>query len=190
MRHPSSIRHKALFIVLFLVAFTTRIIKLGPNFELVTTVMILSSYYLGKKQSLFLVFLILFVTDLILGNTNIFLFTWSGFLIPTFLISGVLKKIKLNKILVGTGLGISTNIFFYFWTNFGVWLLDSWGMYPKTLAGLLICFINGLPFLKNQFISSLIFIPLGYFAGNLYLKIYPRLGKIFLNLASKIGQII
>jgi hypothetical protein len=104
-------------------------------------------------------------TDLFLGNTNIFLFTWSGFLIPAFVLTNIFPKIVKAikfKSISGILLGLGSNLFFFFWTNFGVWFLDSWGMYPKTLAGLAQCYINGLPFLRPQIVSSLIFIPLGF----------------------------
>ena len=151
---------KLIFPLLLIVAILERtIFDLGPNFEFITTALILSAFYLGKKQSFLLTFLILLISDSIIGNTNIFVFTWTGFLIPALFASDVFKKIKLNKYLLGTGLGISSNIFFYLWTNFGVWALDSWGMYPNTIQGLLQSYINGIPFLKYQLVSTLLLLP-------------------------------
>lgn len=107
---------------------------------------------------------ILAASDLLLGNTNIFLFTWSGFLLPIFLNNKFKNSLATDNwqlvTLKGTGLGFLSNVFFYAWTNLGVWLLDSWGMYPKTLAGLVSCYINGLPFLKTQVESTLLLLPL------------------------------
>jgi hypothetical protein len=185
----NSIKKLFLFI-LFLIAFLERTVwDLGPNFELVTTSMILASFYLGRKSSFWLTFAVIALTDRIIGNSKIFLFTWSGFLLPAFFVSDLIKNLKLKiknypiktATLVGTGL--LSNIFFYIWSNLGVWLLDSWGMYTKDLSGLIKCYIYALPFLKNQLISSLIFIPVGFMAieGSLYLlkKIKPasRLAK-------------
>ncbi|MBU0998540.1 hypothetical protein KJ570_03365 [Patescibacteria group bacterium] len=154
---------KLIFPLLLITAILERtLFDLGPNFEFITTALILSAFYLGKKQSLLLIFLILLVSDFIIGNTNIFVFTWSGFLIPALFVSNILKKIKLNKIILGTGLGISSNIFFYLWTNFGVWVLDSWGMYPNTIQGLLQSYINGIPFLKYQLVSTLLLLPVTF----------------------------
>src|SRR3989338_2258626 len=139
-----------ILIALFIVAFSERVIfDLGPNVELVTAALILSSFYIGRRESFWLTFAIMFFSDLIIGNTNIFIFTWSGFLIPALAVSRLLKKTKPGlKLLSLTGLGLSSNIFFFFWTNFGVWLLDSWGMYSNDLSGLVRCYINALPFLK------------------------------------------
>lgn len=152
---------KLIFGFLLIIAILERtVFDLGPNFEFITTALILSAFYLGQKQSLLLIFLVLLVSDSIIGNTNIFIFTWTGFLIPAFFASNIFKKFKLNKIILGTGLGIGSNIFFYLWTNFGVWLLDSWGMYLKTIQGLLLSYINGIPFLKYQLTSTLLLLPL------------------------------
>jgi len=154
---------KLIFPLLLIAAILERtVFDLGPNFEFITTALILSAFYLGKKQSFLLTFLILLISDFILGNTNIFIFTWSGFLIPALFASNLLKKIKLNKILSATILGISSNIFFYLWTNFGVWTLDSWGMYPNSMQGLIQSYINGLPFLKYQFASTLFILPVTF----------------------------
>lgn len=152
------------WVILFIIAFLERVVfDLGPNIELVTTVMLLSGAYLGRKYSLWLTFLVMLTTDLIIGNSNIFTFTWSGFLIPAFITSGIFSKQKLSgvrHVSLGTISGISSTAFFFLWTNFGVWLLSS--MYPKTQAGLLMSYINALPFLRLQAISTLIFVPLGF----------------------------
>lgn len=154
-----------LVIVLFTLAFLERVVfDLGANIELVTTAIILSSLYIGRKETFWLALAIMFATDRVIGNTSILLFTWSAFLIPALLLNHVFKRFgsgNVKKLFVGTSAGLGTNLFFFLWTNFGVWLLDSWGMYPKTLPGLLMSYVNGLPFLKNQFISSLLFIPMG-----------------------------
>ena len=147
---------------LFFLAFLLRLTRLIPNMELITTSLILSSVYLSRKHTLLLTLVTMAATDLFLGNTNIFLFTWSGFLLPILFISLFrIGKIK-SEIVKIIGLGLGANLFFFIWTNFGVWALDSWGMYPKTLPSLISCYINALPFLKNQICSTLLFLPLFY----------------------------
>ena len=54
-------------------------------------------------------------------------------------------------------MGILSVIFFYLFSNFGWWL--TFEMYPMTIQGLIQCYIAGLPFLKNQLLSSLLFVP-------------------------------
>jgi len=153
-----------LTILFFVIAFLERVaFDLGPNVELVTLVMLLASVYLGKQKALGLVFAVMLASDLVLGNTKIFIFTWSGFMIPVFVVNYLVGKFgSINKVILGTGMGIGANLFFYGWTNFGVWFLDGWGMYANDLGGLIQCYVNGLPFLKLQLTSTLLFVPLGF----------------------------
>lgn len=154
-------KNKILFLILFLVAFSERVaFDLGSNYELVTATMVIAAMYLGRKNTAILVFLTLFLSDLIIGNSGIFVFTWSGFLIPALIIEPFLKKNNMfHKILSGTIAGAAGVGFFFLWTNFGVWLTTS--MYSKNIAGLVHSYINALPFLRNQAVSALIFIPSG-----------------------------
>lgn len=186
-----------LLATLFLIAFAERVFfDFGPNFELVTTALVLSSFYIGRKGSFWVVFLVMFLSDLIIGNTNIFLFTWSGFLIPALLSRNLIKKLtsflsqntkykiqntsKFRNLLPLTSAGLIANLFFFIWTNFGVWLLS--GMYPKTALGLLMSYINALPFLKYQFISTLIFIPTVYILTELAIYLQKKYQRSLLSL--------
>lgn len=155
---------KILLVALFILAFSERVFfDLGPNTELVTLAMLISAAYFGTRTSVVITLAIMVLSDLVIGNTNILIFTWSGFLIPAFILGRVFKTFKLSglkKVGLGTLTGVGANLFFYLWTNFGVWLLGN--MYPKTLIGLSISYINALPFLKMQLIGTLIFVPLGF----------------------------
>ncbi len=170
---------KKIFVcVIFLLALIERVwFDLGPNIELITLASILSAFYFDKKLALLLTLGTLVLSDLFIGNSNIFLFTWSGFILPILAIN-MFKNLKVNKILSGTLAGISSNLFFFFWTNFGVWALDSWGMYPKTLLGLISSFFNGLPFLKYSLTSTLFFVPLGFLIYEITFNSFPTFSKI------------
>lgn len=171
--------------LVFVLAFIERVwFDLGPNIELITLATILSAFYLDRKTTMFLTLGVIAGSDVLIGNSNIFLFTWSGFILPILVIS-IFKNLKINRFLSGTLAGISSNIFFFLWTNFGVWALDSWGMYPNTLLGLLQSYINGLPFLKYQLTSTLFFVPIGFLVyeivfNNLYSKVKSSLSKFVL----------
>lgn len=157
---------------------------IGENVEFVTSSALLAASYLGFSYALVVPLVIMAITDLIIGNTNIFLFTWSGYLFIGYLGNlGHLSDLKKeNKILRATGVGIIASLWFYLWTNFGVWLLDSWGMYPKTLGGLLQAYFYGLPFLKMNLLGNIIFVPVSFFVveksrlliPNFYLTLQKR----------------
>ena len=172
-----------LLIVFFLISLgvlSRTVWHLGDNVEAVTASALVSGAYLGLGYSLLVPFLIMAISDLIIGNTNIFLFTWSAYLI----IGGVgyycqrEKSQKKTKAVLRTfGLGLGAGVWFFLWTNFGVWLLDSWGMYPKTLTGLVNAYLMGLPFLKMNLLGHLFLVPL-YF-GTMELVKYV-LEKVFI----------
>ena len=50
---------------------------------------------------------------------------------------------------------VGATLIFYLLSNFGVWV--SGGMYPKTVAGLIACYVAALPFLLNSLAANLIF---------------------------------
>ena len=170
---------------------------LGPNVEFVTSATLLAGAYLGKKWAFIVPVSIMAISDLTLGNTNIFLFTWSAYLIIGLTGHQLLKdqkhpfgtfgklsasklrtsrlNIKNNKIFKAMGIGIGASAWFFLWTNFGVWLLDSWGMYPKTITGLIDAYIMGIPFLKYNLIGNLFLVPLSFLSVEiLSSKLLPR----------------
>lgn len=138
---------------------------LGDNVEFVTTASLLASVYLGFRYAILVPFLIMMITDLVIGNTNIFIFTWSAYIIIGlfgYIGLGSSKAGFRNRILQVTGMGFTASLWFYIWTNFGVWLLDSGLMYPKTMAGLFDSYILGIPFFKYNLIGNLVLVPTSF----------------------------
>ncbi len=173
----------AFFLILLGILFRT-VWHLGPNVEFVTASTLLAGSYLGFGWAIGIPLAIMLVTDLIIGNTNIFLFTWSGYLVIGYLshLSNLSHFKRGEKILRAAGLGIIASFWFYLWTNFGVWLLDNWGMYPKTIAGLMSAYILGLPFLKYNLIGNLVLVPFSFIlfeaAGILSYNLLPGFNKL------------
>lgn len=132
---------------------------LAPNVEYVTAATLLAGAYLGKRYAVLVPLAIMVLTDTLIGNTNIFLFTWSAYLFIGYL--SYLGNLR-GKIVRAAGAGVIASLFFFFWTNFGVWALDSWGMYPKTIVGLLEAYAMGLPFLKLNLLGNLFFVPVSF----------------------------
>jgi len=164
----------ALFLI-FLGTFFRTVAHIAPNVEFVTTASFLAGAYLGKKYAVLVPLLIMVITDTLIGNTNIFIFTWSAYLTIGILGYWGLKNQKDRenfKIIRATGLGIIASFFFYLWTNFGVWLLDAWGMYTKDLNGLFKCYLMGLPFLKLNLLGNLFFIPVSFGIGEMIKSFY------------------
>jgi hypothetical protein len=51
--------------------------------------------------------------------------------------------------------GVLGSTLFFVFTNFGVWLGSS--MYPQTWAGLVECYVAGIPFYKNTLAGTLFY---------------------------------
>jgi hypothetical protein len=166
------------FLIVSVYAFITILFRtslhLGPNIETVTAFALLLGMLLNWKQAAFMVIAIMIITDLIIGNTSIFIFTWTGFLIPLVIAKLVINKKLFSRnanfdlLLAGLTGGIVSTLFFYIWTNFGVVVLTD--MYPKTIEGLMQSYINALPFLKLQIAGNMIFSPVFLISAKLLLS--------------------
>lgn len=123
----------------------------------------LAATYLGASFAFFIPLVVMLVSDLIIGNTNIFIFTWSAFIFIGVVNYRYLQKIhrpvREKLVFAQTIYGLGATLFFYLYTNFGVWWLDAWQMYPNNLKGLLQSYLMGLPFLRLHLIGNIIYVP-------------------------------
>jgi len=145
--------------ILIALAVSERIFfDLGSNIELVTLASLLASCYLGLPYALVVPFSIMLISDTIIGNTAIFIFTWSAYILIGLgaLFLKHFRKSGLKLPLVALPTALASSLFFYLWTNFGVWLQ---GWYLPTLQGLIKCYLMGLPFLKYNLVSNVLIVP-------------------------------
>lgn len=150
-------------LLLILLAVLSRtIFHINNNLEFITAFGLATAYFIkSKKYAVLTVLGSLIISDLLIGNTNIVLFTWSGFLF-TILIGSVLKRLKTSK-LVSAGIGaLASTVVFFLWTNFGVVVLTT--MYTKDLTGLTQSYVNAIPFVINQLVGNMFIVPLVFIA--------------------------
>lgn len=148
-------------VLLILIALGERLwFDLGPNVELVTMVSVVAGMYLPRRWAWVVPGVVMGVSNWVLGGGWITMFTMTGFVVMVWL-PRLVEKVGKRKVVVGLGSGLVGNLMFYWWTNFGVWLTERWGMYADDLGGLVACYVNGLPFLKLQLVSTLVFVPVG-----------------------------
>ena len=159
------------FVLIVLGILGRTVFQIGENIEFVTSASLLAASFLGLRWAVIVPLVIMAVSDFIIGNTLIFLFTWSAYLLTGLLGFFFLTKKSgiINHVLKATGTGVISSIIFYLWTNFGVWALDSFGMYPDDLSGLIQSYIMGIPFFKANLYGNLIFVPLSFFIFHLCL---------------------
>lgn len=149
-------------ILLIALALGERVLfDLGPNVELLTVTTFLAAVYLGFPYSLLVPLTALLISDFILGNSRIFVFTWSAYLLIG-LVTLILSRWRghtAKLVFAATTGSFLSSLFFFVWTNFGVWLQ---GWYARDWAGLVRCYYLALPFFRNNLFSNLLFVPLGF----------------------------
>ena len=67
--------------------------------------------------------------------------------------TGAMKKL-LPFLKVG-GVSVGASLFFFFISNFGVWMFS--GMYAKTVTGFTLCYASALPFFKYTFAGDMVY---------------------------------
>ena len=123
-------------------------------FFVVALIAFLSGYLLGGYYSFIIPLSVMIISDVLLGNTFIFLFTWSGFaligLIGYYLQTKQYKGVRHLPSILGGSIG--SILLYDLFTNFGSWL----GWYPATLQGLATCYTVALPFMLWHLLSTTI----------------------------------
>lgn len=127
-------------------------------FAIVGIVSVLAGVLLGGYYALAVPLAAMAVSDAVLGNGMIFVFTWSGFAMM-----GVLglsaRKNRAPSAVFGlklTGIGVAGILAFDLWTNVGWWAL----FYPHTAGGLAACFAMALPFMVGHILTTAAALPL------------------------------
>ncbi|MGQ9583318.1 MAG: DUF6580 family putative transport protein [Thermoplasmatota archaeon] len=127
-------------------------------FALMAIVAVLSGVFLGGVYSLLVPLSAMALSDMILGNGPILVFTWSGF-VALGLLGLAARRSRAPTAGYGlalTGVGVGGVLAYDLWTNFGWWLL----FYPHTPAGLAMCYAMAVPFMLGHMLSTAIALPL------------------------------
>lgn len=156
---------------LLTIAVAGRLLLLDyPNLETITAASLVAGAYLSRRFAVWIPLLAVAITDAFIGNDEIFLFTWSAWL-AIGLVSLALRGTTRSRTFFtasATAMSLGTALFFYLYTNFGVWLLS--GMYEPTAVGLVQSYIAGLPFLKLSIVGNLMTVPVAAFFSHRILE--------------------
>ena len=113
----------------------------------------------GPKRQLWAPLALLAVSDVILTKILYsYPLTWDHFVTwawyAAILLLGTQLRENTNWLRVG-GAALASSVSFFVVSNFAVWA--CWGMYPKTLAGLMTCYAAGLPFFRRGVAGDMLF---------------------------------
>ncbi|OGY83699.1 MAG: hypothetical protein A3F54_04930 [Candidatus Kerfeldbacteria bacterium RIFCSPHIGHO2_12_FULL_48_17] len=133
------------------------------NVETIMVVSLLAGVLLGGMYAVIVPLAVVAVSDVVIGNESILLYTWSAWLLVG-LFGWVLRRFtglaQARHWLFALGMGgsgIVGTVFFYLWTNFGVWQLYDY--YAPTWQGLMASYVAGLPFLLYQLAGNIVIVP-------------------------------
>ena len=162
---------KNLQVIIVLVISTSlmRLLPHAPNFTPVIALAIFSGAMIPNKSlAVALTLAAMFLSDLFLGLHSTMTVVYVS-LILIVLLSSLLqktslladRKLSLKSLASLLGFSVFSSLVFFLFTNFGVWVLQD--MYPKTMSGLMLCYVAALPFL-NATITSTVFYSVVLFA--------------------------
>lgn len=136
-----------------------RVLPHVPNVTPLTSISLFAGAKLPKSLAYATLLLTLALSDFALSRFQGYpvfsswsFFTYTGFAAIAYFGSWMQKKRSSYGILLSFIL--SSSLFFWVWTNFGVWLTS--GLYAHTIYGLGMCYVSALPFLRNEMLGNLI----------------------------------
>jgi hypothetical protein len=138
---------------MILAAAASRLIPHPPNVASITAVALFGGAYISDKRLAFLVpMAALFISDLVLGLYGHMEVVYGSFALVVCI--GLLLRRRRTPLAIG-GAALASSVLFFVITNFGVWAFGS--LYPKTMAGLLACYVAAIPFFQNSLFGDAVY---------------------------------
>ncbi|MEO0787934.1 MAG: DUF6580 family putative transport protein [Bacteroidota bacterium] len=178
-----------MLVSMVMMAAASRLLPHPPNFSPVAAMALFGAAYFRQSWMAWLVpFAGLYLSDLVLNNV-VYAQAGAGFSFGIYwvvylafgaiLLLGFLslrgRKLDLGRLL---GVGLGATLLFFLLTNFWSWYADPFQTYPDNAAGLLACYVAGLPFLLNSLLGNLFFGAL-LFGGAHALDIVPAAQRAY-----------
>lgn len=141
--------------LIFIVAAAfLRLLPHAPNFAPIGAMALFGGAYLDKKTAFALPLFAMILSDFFIGFDSFssrLIVYFSFFLIS--LIGLWLRSHRSAGNILLASLGAS--LVFFVITNFGVWVFGT--LYPKTIDGLVACFLAAIPFFRNTMAADLFY---------------------------------
>ena len=143
--------------VLIVISAASRLVPHVWNVAPVAAAAMLAGAVLPRKWAIAVPLVAMFTSDLIIGfyAAPVMLTVYACFALCA-LIGSWLKDMKPTKVLAGS---LASSTLFFIATNFAVWATADW--YPKTWAGIELCYTLSIPFFRNTVAGDLIFTGVG-----------------------------
>ena len=151
---------------LILILAFSRLIPHPPNFTPIIAAAAMSGYLFKNIYiSSFILFLSMFVSDLIIGFYSNYFLVYFSLILIVFIFSKSNQTINSKNLFL---YAIFSSLIFFIITNFGVWAFG--GLYEKNLTGLISCYLLAIPFFTNTILSTIFYSYTAFFLYNLIKK--------------------
>lgn len=138
-----------------------------PNLELITAATFFAAVLLRHRAAVLVPFAAAAVSDALLGNTSILVFTWTAWAVIGLGALLARRTTGWRRYAAALGVGVGGSVWFFLWTNLGVWLQARGTFYTAGLDGLAASYVAGLPFFRTMLLGNLILVPLAAAAATL-----------------------
>jgi len=139
---------------MILAAALSRFLPHPPNFTPIAAMALAGGVYLDKRFAFVVPLAALLLSDAIIGFHSLMIFVYGSFVAIGF-IGLWLKSHK--KPLPVFGAALASSVLFFVVSNFGVWVLADGSIYPRSLAGLVECYVAAIPFFQNTMLGDVVY---------------------------------
>ena len=142
-----------IYICLILFSGLSRLVPHPWNLTPILAACLFSGYKIKPiGLAIFIPIFAVFISDILLGIYNGISWVYISYI---FIIGIGLFLSKFNSIQSKIISTISGTLIFFLISNFGVWI--SVELYPKSIDGLISCYLAGIPFYKNTLIGTVFY---------------------------------
>jgi len=142
------------FLFISVILALGRLIPHPPNFTPILATAIFTPYIIKDKWIAVLIPLsAMFIADIIIGFHPYMLWIYGAIGLSTLISNWSMRFNK--KYMQLAIMTLVSSILFFVITNFAVWAI--WDYYPKTIDGLIICYIKAIPFFQNTLLGTIIY---------------------------------
>lgn len=137
-------------------AMVGRLVPHPPNFTPAGALALFAGAYLaGGRWAVGLPLCVLAVTDALIGfyDPRLMVVVYASLLANVLIGRWIRRQGGILPVGAGT---LAGSVMFFLTTNFATWLFS--GMYPKTGAGLLTCYVAAIPFFQNSLLGDFFYV--------------------------------
>jgi hypothetical protein len=158
-------------VAMILAAALSRLMPHPANVTPVTALALFGAVYLDRPSAFLVPLAAMFLSDLVLGFHSDMLWVYGSFVA----IVGIGFWLKHHRTVAATvAASLAGSIVFYLLTNFGMWAVPS-SLYQHTFAGLVECYVAGIPFFRNTVLGDLAYVGVLFGLFSLMERFVPSL---------------